>query len=121
MTLFVTFYVLLAFAALIALSMMILKIGTLLGDCPQAARRARAASITIATGFTAIGAGGIILIGAILPIARDIPVAAFLAALGLASLCLGLGFTHAVATLRAVMIGADEIAPTVEPDKAQPA
>jgi hypothetical protein len=119
MTLLVTLYVILAFAALIALSMMILKIGTLLGDCPQAARRAQAASITIATGFSAIGAGGIILIAVILPILPHMPAAAFLAALGLASLCLGLGFTHAVATLRAVMVDGD--APATKAAEAVPA
>lgn len=96
-------YITLAAAALVALSIMILKIGTLIGDCPQSATAARAAAITVATGFAAIGAGGIILIGAVLPLLQDAALPAFFLSLGFAALCLGLGFTHAVATLRAVV------------------
>ncbi len=96
-------YVLLAFGALTALCIMILRIGALLGDCPQTRAVARAGAITITTGFAAIGAGGVILIGAILPLMHQKPLVAFLIALGFAALCLGLGFTHAVGTLRAVI------------------
>jgi hypothetical protein len=96
-------YIALAFGALAALAIMILRIGALLGECPQSRATARAAAITIATGFAAIGAGGVILIGAALPLVANAPLAGFLAALGFAALCLGLGFTQAVGTLRALM------------------
>ena len=102
MTLALT-YITLALAALIALCIMILKIGQLIGDCPQSKTAARAAAVTVATGFAAIGAGGIILIGAVLPLMEDAVLTAFFVALGFAALCLGLGFTHAIATLRAVV------------------
>ncbi|MFK7754779.1 MAG: hypothetical protein AB8B51_19810 [Sedimentitalea sp.] len=96
-------YLLLGFGALGVLAVMILKIGALLGDCPQSVQQAKTASITITTGFSAIGAGGVILIGALLPVMGANPLTGLLGALGLAALCLGLGFTHAVATLRAVL------------------
>lgn len=86
-----TLYIALGFGALAALATMILI------------RTARAASVTIATGFAAIGAGGVILIGAILPMMEQAPLAGFLGALGFAALCLGLVFTQAVGTLRALM------------------
>lgn len=88
---------------LFLLSLMILRIGTLLGDCPQSGRAARAGAVTVATGFAAIGAGGIILIGSGLGIARSDPMNVLFACLGIATLCLGLGFTHAVTTLRAIV------------------
>lgn len=103
MILIAILYVLLAFGALAALCTMILRIGALMGNCPQTATTARTAAITIATGFAAIGAGGVILIGAILPFMAHMPLLAFLLTLGFAALCLGLGFTHAVGTLRAVI------------------
>lgn len=96
-------YITLALAALIALCIMILKIGDLIGDCPQSKTSARAAAVSVATGFAAIGSGGIILIGAVLPMLEDAALPAFFLSLGFAALCLGLGFTHAIATLRAVV------------------
>lgn len=99
-------YIALGFGGLAALSIMILRIGTLLGECPQSRATARAGAVTIATGFSAIGAGGVILIGAALPLLAQAPLAGFLVALGFAALCLGLGFTHAIGTLRAVMFDA---------------
>ena len=100
-------YIALAFGALAALATMILRIGALLGDCPQSRATAqptiRATAVTIATGLAAIGAGGVILIGAVLPPFADLPLAGFLGALSFAALCLGLGFTQAVGTLRALM------------------
>lgn len=99
-------YIALTFGALAALATMILRVGALLGDCPQSRAIARAGAVTIATGFSAIGAGGVILIGAVLPLVPAAPLAAFLFALGFAALCLGLGFTQAVGTLRALMYDA---------------
>lgn len=105
MTLLALLYVALSFACLATLSVMILRIGAMLAVCPQTGDAARAAAVTIATGFAAIGAGGVILIGALLPMFPEPALATFLLSLGLASLCLGLGFTHAIATLRAVING----------------
>jgi hypothetical protein len=99
-------YIALAFGALAALAIMMLRIGALLGTCPDSSRTARAAAVTIATGFAAIGAGGVILIGAVLPLLPEAQMVSFLGALGFAALCLGLGFTQAVGTLRAIMLDA---------------
>jgi len=60
-------YMALSFGGLAVLSVMILKIGALLGNCPSAGTSARTAAVTIATGFGAIGTGGVILIGSLLP------------------------------------------------------
>ncbi|WP_415921380.1 hypothetical protein [Tateyamaria sp. SN6-1] len=98
------FYITLALGAVVALTLMILRIGALVGDCPVTQARARAVSITIATGFAAIGAGGVIMIGAVLPVLAEVPFAALMLALGFAALCLGLGFTHAMGTLRAALM-----------------
>ena len=108
MFVFAAIYIALGFGALAALATMILRIGTLLGECPKSKRIARAASVTIATGFAAIGAGGVILVGAVLPLLAEVPLTGFLAALGFAALCLGLGFTQAVGTLRALMQDAQQ-------------
>ena len=94
---------------------MILRIGALLGECPQSRATARAGAVTIATGFSAIGAGGVILIGAALALLAQAPMAGFLVALGFAALCLGLGFTHAISTLRAVMFDAQDKVPPAIP------
>ncbi|MEM8578202.1 MAG: hypothetical protein AAGF60_10150 [Pseudomonadota bacterium] len=97
-------YLPLAVSLLAALCAMILRIGALVGDCPRARAAAQAASVTIATGFAAIGLGGIALVGAAIPFWAHMPITAVLAALGFIALCLGLGFSHAVATLRAVVM-----------------
>lgn len=99
-------YTVLALGAVVALTLMILRIGALVGDCPVTQARARAVSVTVATGFAAIGAGGVIMIGALLPVLRDAPLVALMLALGFAALCLGLGFTHAMGTLRAALVPA---------------
>jgi len=112
MTLLALSYIALAFGGLTALCIMILRIGAMIGTCPNTGAAARAAAVTIATGFAAIGAGGVILIGALLPLNAAQPVVAFLGAAGLASLCLGLGFTHAIGTLRAVMLQQNQPAPS---------
>lgn len=93
----------LALGAVAALSLMILRIGALVGDCPEARARAHVIAVSIATGFAAIGAGGVLIIGAALPVMIDAPFAALMLALGFAALCLGLGFTHAMGMLRAAL------------------
>lgn len=92
-------YFVFALAFLAALAAMILKISGRMGDCPQTGRIARAAGVTIATGYTAIGGGAVALIGSALPVVEG-GTPATLFAIGFAALVLGLGFTHAVTTLR---------------------
>lgn len=111
MLIYLITYIVLAAAALMALATMILKVGGMLAECPDQSPATKAAAVTIATGFVAIGAGGMILIGAVLPLMQEEAVAAFLVALGLVALCLGLGFTHAIGTLRAVVADAKRPAP----------
>ena len=97
-------YFLLATVALAALSWMIFKIGNALADCPQTGRAARAGAMTITAGFIAMGAGGVLIIAAIAFLAEPaIQMSTLLGALGLSILCLGLGFSQAIATLRDVV------------------
>lgn len=97
-------FFLIAASALAALSVMIFKIGEALADCPVTGRAAKAGSLTIVTGFVAIGAGAVMIIGAGVFVALpQLDVEGVMAALGLSVLCLGLGFTHAIATLRDVV------------------
>lgn len=92
-------YFVFALAFLAALASMIVQISRRMGDCPDTGRIARAAGVTIATGYTAIGGGAVALIGSALPVV-DGGTPATLFAIGFAALVLGLGFTHAVTTLR---------------------
>jgi len=101
-------YLPLSLSLLALLSLMILRIGHMIGACPDSRRRAEAAAVTIATGFAAIGGGGVVLIGAVVPMTASAPVAGLMGALGFAALCLGLGFAHAIGTLRAVVLDAAE-------------
>lgn len=103
MTIIYIVYFILSFAVLLALGGMILKIGTAMGSCPQSTGAAKSGSITIATGSLTIGAGGVFLIAVALPLLAKIPTTALLLSLGLACVALGLGFSNAVATLRAVV------------------
>lgn len=91
-------YAVVSLVTLVVLSGMILRIGRMLGDCPQSQARAQAAAITIATGYSAVGLGGVILGAAAVALA---PASIFMAA-GVVVICLGLAFGHAIATLRAV-------------------
>ena len=104
-------YLALALVMVTAMTMMILRISSLMSECPQSGRAARAAGVTIATGYAMIALGGVGLIAAALPLLSDgsrsllpaMGIASLLPALGFAAICRGLGFTHAVATLRAVV------------------
>lgn len=95
-------YLCLSLAMVMAMTVMILKIGAMIGDCPKSGRAARAAAVTIATGYAMIGLGGAGLIAAAIPFI-NLDGWAVLPCLGLVAICLGLGFTNAVATLRAVV------------------
>lgn len=90
-----------ALAVLIALALMILAITRALGDCPEKGPRARAAGVTIATGYLALGAGAVMLIGAFATLSAGLETIFF--CVGLACIVLGLGFTQAVTMLRAVV------------------
>ncbi len=104
MSLIFPIYFVLAACALGGLSFMIFKIGDALSDCPATGRAARAGALTIVTGFVAIGGGAVLIIAAgVFVSLADIAAEGAMAALGLSILCLGLGFTHAVATLRDVV------------------
>ena len=92
-----------ALAALAVLTRMILLIGSMPRDCPETGPAARLVAVTVATGFCAIGAGGVVLIAAAFPIMAQTPVMAFFVRLGLAVLCLGRGFSLAVNTLRSTL------------------
>ncbi|MGL4234648.1 hypothetical protein [Tabrizicola sp.] len=94
-------YLSVSLLALTGLSAMILSIAKALADCPEKAPRAKAAGITIATGFLAIGGGAVLLIGALATLKADLSLLVF--TMGLACVVLGLGFTQAVTTLRAVV------------------
>ncbi|MEM9787897.1 MAG: hypothetical protein AAF801_15450 [Pseudomonadota bacterium] len=90
--------------ALAALSFMIFKIGDALASCPVTGRAARAGALTIVTGFVAIGGGAVLMIAAaVFMNLGSFQFEGMLGALGLSILCLGLGFTQAVATLRDVV------------------
>ncbi len=92
-------YFVFALAFLAALAAMIVKISRALGECPQTGQAARAAGIAIATGYLAIGGGAVALTGSALPVVQG-GTPATLFAIGFIALVLGLGFTHAVTTLR---------------------
>ena len=109
-------YFVFALAFLGALAAMIVKIAKGLGDCPQTGRVARAAGVTIATGYAAIGGGAVALIGSALPVVEG-GMPATLFAIGFAALILGLGFTHAVTTLRQAVVSALEARGLINPAK----
>ncbi len=104
MVVYFILYFILAACALAALAVMIFRIGQALTECPNTGRAAKAGSLTIVSGFATIGAGGILLIAALVVVAvPKMTVPGLMGALGLALLCLGLGFTQAVASLRDVV------------------
>jgi len=102
MTLAIILYFPLAIGTLVALATMILKVGKSMDACPDSPATVRPAALTIVTGFVSMGLGGVVVIGAAM-VALDLGAAfTLLAGLGLACLTLGVGFSHSVATLRAV-------------------
>jgi len=103
MLIYTFLYATLAMSGVAALTIAILHIGQLLTPCPERGSMARITALSIACAFAAIGAGGVILIGALLPLLAASPLVGMPLALGLAILCLGLGFTQAVAQLQAIL------------------
>jgi hypothetical protein len=104
MTLFA--YLLVGLLVLGGLALMIHRIAAEAGQCPQIAAAARAAGVTITTGFVAIGGGVTLLIAVLIMVGPNPAMAIF--AMGLNSLILGLGFTQAITTLRAAVQGPQE-------------
>lgn len=102
MLVFLALYLVLGFVILTLLARMILRVGEAMATCPDARPGIRAAALTIVTGYCALGAGGLILIAIAFPVMQAGLPAIFLGALGVALMALGLGFSNAVATLRAV-------------------
>ena len=96
-------YFSISFAALFLLALMITHIGKVLGECPDAVPGFRAAVATICTAFVAIGTGGVFLAAVVVALLANEAIFALFVGLGVASLCLGLGFTQAIANLRAVV------------------
>ncbi|UYV38182.1 hypothetical protein N4R57_03585 [Rhodobacteraceae bacterium D3-12] len=95
-------YLILALFALAALSVMILRIGAMMSEC-RGTPAARTAAVTIATGYGAIGFGFVLIAAAGLAMFSDTPVIGLLLTSGFVALCLGLGFSQAITTLRAVL------------------
>lgn len=93
----------LSLAAVGLLSKMIIKIGAMVDHCATTPQQAKTVSVTVATGFIAIGSGGALLISVGVSTLLDVSITGLMISLGLTSLCLGLGFVHAIATLRAVL------------------
>ncbi|MEM7473266.1 MAG: hypothetical protein AAF340_18105 [Pseudomonadota bacterium] len=96
-------YFSISFGALFLLALMITRIGSVLGECPDVVPGFRAAVATICTAFVAIGTGGVFLAAVVVALLSNEAVFALFVGLGVASLCLGLGFTQAIANLRAVV------------------
>lgn len=106
-------YLAVSLLTLCGLAAMILAIANTLAACPEKGPRAKAAGITIATGFLAIGGGVVLLIGALASYRPDPGLLIF--SMGLACVVLGLGFTQAVTTLRAVVDGGANPRPAPQP------
>jgi hypothetical protein len=120
MTLAILGYFTITLSTLVALARMILQVARTSGDCPTNGATARAAALAVTTGFAAIGMGGVILIAAIIPtvVQGGTPASTAvitLLTMGMACLSLGLGFSHAVRTLQAVL--QIRPAPALSPDK----
>ncbi|MCU0800863.1 MAG: hypothetical protein MUD11_03660 [Rhodobacteraceae bacterium] len=108
MTLAILGYFTVTLATLLALARMILHVGRAIEGCAQTGAAARGAGLAIASGFVAIGLGGIILLAAGIPAFAHSANAAELAVVtlltvGLACLTLGLGFAHALGNLRSIV------------------
>lgn len=98
----IALYLIFALALLAVLSLTILKIGRGLAACPLHGPRARPAALSIATGYAAIGGGVVFAVAGVLAsVGGGLPQG--LGALGFALITLGLGFGHALTTLRDVM------------------
>lgn len=108
MTLAILGYFTITLATLLALARIILHIGRVMETCPQSGLTARGAGVAIASGYLAIGMGGIVILSAGIPAfgnhANPTELAMVtLLTIGFACLTLGLGFAHAMANLRSLV------------------
>ena len=118
MTLIYTLYFALSFGILAAMAVMILRIGKAIGNCPQTQTAARAASVTITSGYLTIGAGGVFLVASLLPIIKQSDFTSLMLSLGVVCVALGLGFSNAIVTLRAAVRPAQTLAHSGAREKA---
>lgn len=96
-------YFTLALGGLGAVAAILVLIGRAAADCPQTASAAKLATLVVTTGFVAIGAGVVTLIGAALPVLAAGAATGLYVALGLALIALGIGFQIAATTLRDIL------------------
>ena len=96
-------FLILGFVALFALAVVLVVIGRAAEQCPQIGAAARVGTLVITTGFLALGAGAIAIIGAFLPILISGAANGLYLALGFLSLALGLGFSTAALRLRDIL------------------
>ncbi|MEM9063174.1 MAG: hypothetical protein AAGD13_22160 [Pseudomonadota bacterium] len=96
-------YFALGFAGLGALSIILVIIGQAASACPEIGAAARVGTLVITTGFIALGAGAIAIIGAFLPLLAEGRASGLYLALGFLSLALGLGFSGAAIRLRDIL------------------
>lgn len=105
MNLYFVIYFALAIAMLGALTWALLQIGERMSDCPVNGNTIKALSLTVATGFAAVGLGGVTLLAIMIPMAVSAPLQGFLGALGIAFVGLGFGFSQALSTMRDAVPG----------------
>ncbi|MEL7468394.1 MAG: hypothetical protein AAFN27_08060 [Pseudomonadota bacterium] len=96
-------YFALGFAGLGALAVILAIIGKAASACPQIGAAARVGTLVITTGFIALGAGAVAIIGAFLPLLAEGRASGLYLALGFLSLALGLGFSGAAIRLRDIL------------------
>lgn len=96
-------YLSLAFTGLAALAAVLVLIGRMAQECPETAGAARLGTWVVVTGFAAIGAGVIALIGAALPYVLQGGKSGLYLTLGLVAVALGIGFYNAATTLRDIL------------------
>lgn len=94
-------YFVAAFLLLGVLDFIIYRVGCEIARCPKAPPGAHAAALAVASGYAAIGAGGVVLAGVIVPAANEFAIYGLFVGLGVACISLGLGFAQAMANLRA--------------------
>lgn len=107
----------LGIGGLIALASVLVIIGRAAANCPQIGSAAKVGTLVITTGFLALGAGAIAIIGAFLPILLEGQVNGLYLALGFLSLALGLGFSNAAVRLRDILNAAPAVPEPVGPEQ----
>ena len=96
-------YLALGFTGLIALCVVLIQIGRVASACPQIGAAAKLGTLVVTTGFAAIGAGVIALIGAALPLLLEGQANGLYIAVGCMAIALGIGFYNAATTLREIL------------------